>query len=150
MFIGKSQSFSEIEILSNFKTGDSVKLYHPGGTKKIGNLKYDEFIAVEGYNDPDLNNPGDFYSHRVDSGTGDIYYFNCLGTSEEVTSALLGCINSVRYRPFVGLAYKNRLWVKINSPGNHDSQFSFEYTSLNNNTWDVIKINGKTGKVDLD
>ena len=150
VFIGKSQSFSEIEILSNFKTGDSVKLYHPGGTKKIGNLKYDEFIAVEGYNDPDLNNPGDFYSYRVDSGTGDIYYFNCLGTSEEVTSALLGCINSVRYRPFVGLAYKNRLWVKINSPGNHDSQFSFEYTSLNNNTWDVIKINGKTGKVDLD
>lgn len=142
LFIGKSQSFAEIEVLGNFRTGDSVKLYHPGGTKKSGLLRYDEFIAVEGYNDPDLDNPGDFYAYHSDSGTGDTFYFNCLGTTEQVASALLGCINSVKYKPFIGLGYKNRLWVKINSPGNHDLQFSFEYSSLVSNTWDVIKING--------
>lgn len=144
---GKNQSHIDGKVLAEFKTGDSIKFYHPTGTRLDSDGKYDEFQAVEYH--PSVPNSGDYYTYHVQANTGDVYYFNCTGNVNNICKAIVGCINATRYRPFKALRHDDRFWIILSSAGDHDKQYKLLYHSLAGNTWDSIQISKKQGQTEL-
>ena len=137
-------SNSYIKILSELQSGDTIKFYHPSGTKSDVNGKYDDIVAAIGY--PTVPNPGDYYYYNdIDNITGyDTFYFNATGTPSEIATAIHGCLNNFRNRAFRVTKIDDYLFVRASSYGDHDSKFYFRFESplLDYNN---IEIKGITG-----
>ena len=88
------RSYMVIKISGELLPNDAIVLYHPFGENKIGNKRYDYFVASELTYAINGWGPG---SHIDDSGA---YYFHPFGTNEEIAKALAGAINSVNYKSY--------------------------------------------------
>lgn len=130
--------FQYLKLKTQLSHIDTVKFYHPHGTKVDGYGKYDEFIGTENYNV--APNPGDYYFyHDIDNVVGhDTFYFNAKGTLTEVASAISGCINNVRTRSFKSYQYKETIIVRCSVAGDHDSKYSLEFYSPSNQYSSIV------------
>lgn len=137
-------SNSYLKILSGLNHLDSIKLYHPSGTKSDVNGKYDELIATIGYSlVPDA---GDFYFYNdIDNVLGnDYFYFNASGTPNEIAQAIKGCLNNIRNRSFRVTQIDEYVFIKASSAGDYDNRFGLEFFSLTSN-YSTIEIAEQTG-----
>lgn len=88
------RSYGVIKITGELLPNDAIVLYHPFGENKIGNKRYDYFVASELTYVISGWGPG---SHIDDSGA---YYFHPFGTNEEIAKAIADAINSVNYKSY--------------------------------------------------
>jgi len=88
------RSYMVIKITNELLPNDAIILYHPFGENKIGNKRYDYFVASELTYAISGWGPG---SYIDDSGA---YYFHPFGSNEEIAKALAGAINSVNYKSY--------------------------------------------------
>jgi hypothetical protein len=107
-----SQSVSHISIklINTLNHGDSLKLYHPNGTRKDLNGKYDLFTSTINYSE--IPNPGEYYaSNDYENIVGyDTFYFNGDGQLSEISEALANCINNVRNRTFTAYNFNEYIF----------------------------------------
>jgi hypothetical protein len=140
----KVQGYSHIALTINSELNDydEFRLYHPGGTRIDANGKYDLFTAALNY--IEVPNAGDYYAFNdYDGVVGyDVFYFNAGGYTNEIASALVNCINSTRNRTFTAYAYDNRIFIKVNSPGEFDSLYKLGFTSIDYSTLAINKLTG--------
>jgi hypothetical protein len=87
------RSYSVIKIGGELLPNDAIVLYHPFGQNKIGNKRYDYFVASELTYVVSGWGPGSY----MDDGA---YYFHPFGTNEEIARAIAGAINSVNYKSY--------------------------------------------------
>ena len=88
------RSYSVIKIAGELLPNDSIVLYHPFGLNKIGNKRFDYFVASELTYEISGWGPG---SHTDGGGA---YYFHPFGTNEEIAKAIADVINSVNYKSY--------------------------------------------------
>lgn len=132
-----------IKIIKTLNHGDSLKLYHPNGTKKDSIGKYDIFTATVNYSE--LPNPGEYYAFNdYDNIVGyDTFYFNGSGQLSEISQALTNCLNNVRNRSFTAYNFNEYIFIKCNSPGDFDKLHKLQFNSLIND-YSTIKIDDIT------
>lgn len=125
----KGFSNSYIKILSEFNQLDSIKFYHPSGTRTDAGGKYDKLTATIGY--PLVPEPGDFYFYNdIDDIIGfDTYYFNGTGTPEQIVSAIEGCLKEFTHISYKAITMDEYLFIKVAASGDHDDKFALEFTS---------------------
>ncbi|CAB4175723.1 hypothetical protein UFOVP972_334 [uncultured Caudovirales phage] len=119
---------------------DEIKLYHPNGTRLDSIGKYDLIISTQLYSL--IPNPGEYYVYNdYDNVLGyDEFYMNGGGTAEQIATALAGCINGIRSRTFTAYQYNDRVFIKVNSPGDFDNLHKISFFSPVNE-YSVITIN---------
>ena len=126
-------SYLTIQILNNFSNLDEFRIYHPTGTHQDAYGKYELLTATSNYSlVPDS---GDYYAYNDYDGIAgnDVFYFNSTGYLSEVNQALAGCINNIRNAPFRAYVYEDRLFIKLNIPGDFDSTHRVKFNSPSNN-----------------
>ena len=139
------RSYGVIKITGELLPNDAIVLYHPFGENKIGNKRYDYFVASELTYVVSGWGPG---SHIDDSGA---YYFHPFGTNEEIAKAIAAAINSVNYKSYKAFNIGDE--VVIRSEGsdhrNNDIFSLFVYKDFYNkekfSTREKIYFNGIDG-----
>ena len=125
---GSSNSY--LKILSELSHLDSIKFYHPSGTRLDTNGKYDLLTATVGYTQ--VPDPGDFYFYNdIDNILGsDEFYFNATGTPIEIAQAIEGCLNNIRNRSFRITRIDEYVFIKASSSGDYDDRYALEFESI--------------------
>jgi hypothetical protein len=137
-------SHTVIEIKKNLNNYDEIRLYHPHGTRVDSIGKYDMIQSTVLY--PLIPSAGQYYAYNdYDNVLGyDEFYINGSGYLSQVASALASCINEIRTRTFTAYAYDERVFIKLNTPGEYDSSYKLSYTSPTND-YSVSEIYGNSG-----
>jgi len=122
-----------IKLTLNPSDLDEIRLYHPRGTRKDLNGKYELIVATSNYSLVPTSK--DFYAYNdFDEIVGnDVFYFNSTGYLNEVAIALTGCINGIRNRQFTAYSYKEYVFIKLNIPGDFDALHKLNFSSPSNN-----------------
>lgn len=142
------RSYMVIKISNELLPNDAIVLYHPFGENKIGNKRYDYFVASELTYAISGWGPG---SYIDDSGA---YYFHPFGTNEEIAKALAGAINSVNYKSYKAFNIGDEVIIRSEgSDHRNDDVFSIFvykdfYAKEKFNRREKIYLNGVDG-VDL-
>ena len=139
------KSYAAIKLTKKFNHLDEIKLYHPNGTRTDQIGKYDFYTAVVDY--PLALTPESYYSFNDFDGVsgGDVFYFNTTGLINEVTTALVGALNSTRNRTFTAFAYGEYVFIKCNVAGDFDTLHKIEFISPSLDYSTPI-INDETGQ----
>lgn len=142
------RSHMVIKITNELLPNDAIVLYHPFGENKIGNKRYDYFVASELTYAINGWGPG---SYIDDSGA---YYFHPFGTNEEIAKALAGAINSVNYKSYKAFNIGDEVIIRSEGSDHRNNDvfsiFVYEdfYTKEKFNRRGKIYLNGVDG-VDL-
>ena len=133
-----------IEIKNNLNNYDEIRIYHPHGTRVDAIGKYDLIQSSISYSL--IPNAGDTYVYNdYDNVLGyDEFYVNGSGYLTQVASAITTCINSIRNRTFTAYSYDEKVFIKLNSPGEFDAAHKVSFTSTTSN-YSVLTIDGNTG-----
>jgi hypothetical protein len=109
-----------IKINSELLNYDEIKIYHPNGTRLDSNGTYDLITIANNYGL--VPGSGDYYAFNdYDEVIGyDVFYINGTGYANEIANALTSCLNSIRNRTFTAYAYDDRVFIKVNVPGEFD------------------------------
>jgi hypothetical protein len=122
-------SFGVIKIEKNLNNYDEIRIYHPNGTQSDTIGRFDLITSTQLY--PLIPNPGEYYVYNdYDNILGfDEFYMNGGGSTSQVASALVGCINGIRNRAFTAYAYDDRVFIKLNATGDFDSSHKISFVS---------------------
>lgn len=133
------RSYTVISLSAGLGHGDTIKVYHPTGTRTDANGRYDMIQATVGFSQ--LDDPGDYYVFNdVDGTVGhDVFYLNGEGTSKEVAGALAKCLNGIRNKTFFAQAMDEHVFIICTVPGEFDNRHKISFESPTD-TYSTVKI----------
>jgi hypothetical protein len=136
------KSYSVIQILNQLNPGNTIVIYHPFGRYfSSDNKRYDYFVAsdleyiIGGWG------PG---SYMTDSGA---YYFHPFGTTNQVASAIAGCLNSLDYKSYKAFEIDNEIVIRTNGANYNNDRlygilvYSDFYSHVIFNTPNTVVVN---------